>query len=77
MADSETVSRADSPAVLIDVDQVAKLLKCSPRHVCRMVEAGKLPRPRQLGSLVRWSLHEIERWVASGCKPIDATGGAK
>ncbi len=57
----------DSPATLLDVDQVASILNCSPRHVYRLADSGAMPRPRHLGALVRWSRLEIEAWVKSGC----------
>ena len=57
----------DSPATLFDVEQVASILNCSPRHVYRMADAGAMPRPRHLGALVRWSRLEIEAWVKAGC----------
>jgi len=55
------------PAQLIGVDRVAELLECSPRHVYRLADCGRLPRPRKVGSLVRWSVGEIREWVAEGC----------
>ena len=57
----------DSPATLFDVEQVATILNCSPRHVYRLADAGAMPRPRHLGALVRWSRLEIEAWVKAGC----------
>ena len=57
----------DSPATLFDVEQVASILNCSPRHVYRLADAGAMPRPRHLGALVRWSRLEIEAWVKAGC----------
>ena len=50
--------------LLLDVNQVAALLNCSPRHVYRLSQAGELPRPRKLGALVRWSRPAIERFAA-------------
>ena len=57
----------DSPATLFDVEQVATILNCSPRHVYRLADAGAMPKPRRLGVLVRWSRLEIEAWVKAGC----------
>lgn len=58
------------PAALLDVRQVAAMLGCSTRTVYRLSDAGKMPRPRRLGALVRWSRSEIDAWIATGCKPI-------
>lgn len=72
-------SRAEEPAaVLLDVDAMAKLFTCSPRHVYRMSDAGRMPAPVRLGNLVRWNRAVIEAWIAGGCKPVrvaSATGG--
>ena len=61
---------AESPATLLDVRRVATLLGCSARHVYRLSETGRMPRPRLIGALVRWSRVEIEAWVANGCLPL-------
>jgi excisionase family DNA binding protein len=61
----------DSPAaVLLSVDDVAALLNCSARHVYRLSDAGRLPAPVRLGTLVRWSRHAIECWIGEGCPPV-------
>ena len=52
---------------LLDIHSVAKLLGCSPRHVRRLADTGRMPRPVKLGALVRWSRQEIEDWIAQGC----------
>jgi len=68
-----------SEPALLDVRQVASLLGCSTRHVYRMSDAGKMPRPIRLGSLVRWSRASIDEWIAERCPPIRARtkGGAR
>ena len=61
-----------------DVKVVAEMCTCSTRHVYRMSDAGKMPAPRRLLSLVRWDLDEIDAWIAGGCKPVrKVSGGAK
>ena len=67
MSESVLSPAPDSPAMLIDVEQVAALLDVSPRTVYRMADSGAMPRPRHLNSLVRWSRIELEKWVAAGC----------
>jgi len=54
-------------SLLIDVHDVAAMLKCSPRHVWRLADAGKMPRPYKIGALCRWDRATVERWVAEGC----------
>src|SRR4051794_28758597 len=57
----------DDRGLLIDVNDVAKLLKVSARHVYRMEEAGHVPNAIRIGSAVRWSLDEIKLWIAASC----------
>ncbi len=55
---------------LLDVGAVAALLNCSSRHVYRLADAGRMPRPVKLGSLVRWSRQSILDWIGRGCRPV-------
>lgn len=57
---------------LLDVQAVAHLLDCSPRHVNRLSDAGMMPPPVRLGSLVRWDRLTIEKWIRDGCRPMEA-----
>lgn len=50
-----------------DVRTVATLLACSPRHVYRLADADRMPRPLRLGTLVRWDLDAIDQWIRAGC----------
>lgn len=62
-----TMSERATGRTLGDVKAVAEKLDCSPRHVYRMADAGRMPGPVRLGSLVRWDLEEIDRWIGAGC----------
>ena len=59
-----------------DVRAVAEKLDCSPRHIYRMADAGRMPAPIRLASLVRWDLEEIDRWIAGGCPSVRQMKGA-
>ena len=52
---------------LLDVNAVARFLSCSARHVYRLADSGRMPRPQKLGALVRWDRIELEKWLADGC----------
>ena len=67
----------DSPAPLIDVGQVAYLMRCSPRTVYRLSDAGRMPAPVRLGSLVRWRRVDVEAWIAGGCKTVRSVTGKR
>jgi predicted DNA-binding transcriptional regulator AlpA len=54
-------------AALLDVRAVSRILGCSPRHVYRLSDGGRMPPPVKLGALVRWPRRLIEDWIASGC----------
>jgi len=64
------------PAML-DVRGVASLLSCSARHIYRMADAGRMPRPLKLGSLVRWRRADIDAWLEAGCPPCRGKGVAR
>ena len=72
---SATIPLADVSAKLLDVQAVAKMLGCSQRHVYRLSDAGRMPVPVKLGSLVRWSKSSIEDWIVDGCKPVRLVKG--
>ncbi len=52
---------------LLDVQAVAEMLGCTHRHVYRLSDAGRMPAPVKLGSLVRWSAAAIREWIDAGC----------
>ncbi len=67
---SSVSTPADASAKLLDVQAVAELLGCSPRHIYRLADAGRMPAPVKLGSLVRWKLSgpgSISEWLDQGC----------
>jgi len=64
-------------AALLDVLALAAMLDCSPRHVYRLADAGRMPRPLKLGALVRWSRDEISRWLADGCPAVRTVKGGR
>lgn len=76
-ADERTVGPESRPVVsaeLLDVRSVAVLLGgCSTRHVYRLADAGRMPPPIRLGSLVRWSRAQIMIWLEGGCQPFGST----
>ena len=64
---------------MLSVDDIAKIyLGCSTRHVYRLADSGRMPRPIKLGSLVRWPRAVIEQWIADGCPNVrNARKGGK
>jgi len=63
-----------TPPAMLDVKEVAALLKCSARHVVRLQESGQMPPAIKLGRLFRWNRAAVEAWIADGCPPVNAEG---
>lgn len=73
---SATLLPADaSAAKLLDVQAVAALLGISSRTVYRLSDAGRMPGPVKLGSLVRWNRAVIDEWVSAGCPRVERRAG--
>ena len=64
---------------MLSVDDIAKdYLGCSSRHVRRLADSSRMPRPIKLGSLARWPRSVIEKWIADGCPNVrNAAKGGK
>jgi predicted DNA-binding transcriptional regulator AlpA len=79
MLNRSLTEHPDIQPVMLDVSQVAILLGCSARHVRRLTDAGKCPRPIKLGALARWPRPVIDDWIASDCPSVRTArkGGAK
>jgi excisionase family DNA binding protein len=76
MTTADASPQANS-AKLLDVRAVAELLGCSPRHVYRMADAGKIVPPVRIGALVRWKANgpgSIQEWLDGGCEPVRSNG---
>ena len=77
MTESVTAPKL-SAKLLGDVGSIAEFLDCSTRHVYRLSDSGRMPKPIKLGSLVRWSLRTgdpmtgIEDWIEAGCPSCSA-----
>ena len=72
----ELLMKQGIAAQLIDVETVAEILGCSQRHVYRLSDSGRMPRPIKLGSLVRWSASGIQEWIDQGCPSCRQGKGA-
>jgi excisionase family DNA binding protein len=60
-------SNSDTMPELINIDAVAQRLKCSTRHVRRLINTRRIPHPIKLGALLRWIRADIDRWFIEGC----------
>jgi excisionase family DNA binding protein len=69
-----TAQTAEPIRRLGDAKAVGQLLDVSWRTVYRLADAGKIPAGMKLGASRRWDLSEIQRFIAEGCKPMNARG---
>jgi excisionase family DNA binding protein len=53
-----------------DTPDIAALLKCSARHVRRLVDAGDIPGVIRLGRLVRFHRSIVDEWLAKQAKGV-------
>lgn len=60
----------NEPSILMCIDSVAKFLGCSPKHIYRLSDSGRMPRPVKLGRVNRWRRDEIEAWIQAGCPQL-------
>jgi len=56
-----------SEVLLIDIQEVARLLGVSVKTARRMDSRGKLPLSITPCKTKRWRLEEVKRWVNAGC----------
>lgn len=61
------VLHPERQSAMLDAEALAGLLGVSPRHVRRLVDAGKAPQPIRLGGCVRWQRTTVDAWIADGC----------
>jgi len=73
---STSLTPAAPTPQLLDVQALADMLGCSPRHVYRLSDAGRMPGPVKLGALVRWSAVSIREWIDQGCPSVRSMKGA-
>jgi excisionase family DNA binding protein len=78
--DGRNVGGDPAPAQLagmLNVGDVAKMLRCSSRTVYRLADSGRMPRPIKLGALVRWPREQVEAWIADGCPNCRSTSSRR
>jgi excisionase family DNA binding protein len=64
---------------MLDDKRVAQVLGVSVRHVHRLADAGRMPRPLKLGGSRRWDRATLDAWIAAGCPSTSTTrnGGSR
>jgi excisionase family DNA binding protein len=71
---TDTIVPPALDAATYTVAQLAAALQCSPRHVWRLIDAGRVPGVLRVGRLVRISRAVADAWIADGA-PAQRGGG--
>ena len=57
----------DASPMLINAEEVARLMDVSERTLWRLLSAGKVPPPVRIGRSTRWRLADVREWIEQGC----------
>ncbi len=71
----QTNDTGENEPQLVDVDEAAARLKCSPEYIRKLERRGDLKAIR-LGRLVRFPLEEIARFIRERVEAANADRGA-
>ncbi|KLU05883.1 hypothetical protein RISK_002515 [Rhodopirellula islandica] len=66
----ESIEDGHGRSLLSVTDVAENYLNCSPRHIRRLVDSGRMPRPIKLGALSRFQRSVIEKWIEDGCPDV-------
>jgi len=53
--------------VLINAEELARMMDVSERTLWRLLSGGKVPQPVRIGRNTRWRLAEVAEWIELGC----------
>jgi predicted DNA-binding transcriptional regulator AlpA len=51
---------------LVNVKTLSKMLATSVRSIWRYRSSGRLPKPVNVGSSIRWKMSDIQLWIKLG-----------
>jgi excisionase family DNA binding protein len=58
-----------TPAPLLTINDLARLLGLSPKAIYNRRHRGELPRAIVLGHSLRWRPEDVEQWIAQQTEP--------
>jgi len=61
-----------SEAPMMTLQDVAKHLRYTTRHVINLVDSGRIPAPIRIGKHPRWPRHQIIAWIEAGCPAAES-----
>jgi|SoiMethySBSTD1v2_1073268.scaffolds.fasta_scaffold652874_2 prophage regulatory protein len=66
--------RMETDMKLLDPEALeAKGIKFSDTHICRLIRAGKFPKPVKIGARNHWVESEIDEYIANMLAKRDQT----
>ena len=73
MRNSTNEMGSDPPpdAATYTVPDLARLMRCSPRHVHRLNDQGAIPGVIRIGRLLRFSKRLVDEYLAGGAGKTD------
>lgn len=74
---TKTLTEMAEQVRLLNVQAVAEMLNVSDRHVYRLADGGRMPRPVKLGGSIRWDRKLIENWIDGGCQNVGTRQGGQ
>lgn len=57
----------DTMPILINAEELGRMMGVSERTLWRLLSGGKLPQPVRIGRNTRWRLAEVTEWIERGC----------
>ncbi len=57
----------DTTPMLLNAEELARLMQISERTLWRLLSAGKVPQPVRIGRNTRWRAAEVREWIERGC----------
>lgn len=64
---NKSAANDDAEDRLLSAKELAQKLGISRRQIDRLRNTQQLPKPLEIGSLLRWDPHVITRWIEAGC----------
>lgn len=61
---------------LLKLEDVIEITLLSRASVYRGIEEGTFPRPMKFGAASRWSMREVQAWIADRLADREATSAA-
>jgi len=66
-----TASQTTDEIQMMTLQDVAKVLRYTTRHVISLINSNRIPKPTRVGGgNPRWPRHQIIEWISAGCPEV-------